>query len=134
MGADVNMLHALARRQTAGPHSGKSIDMADLIESVIKDLSASHNAKYRVALTEQAPLIVFSDATMVRMLLRNLIQNALQHTTRQLQIHIRADSIDIADQGGGLTADQWAALSGNLDLVRDGSSLNGLGLYIVTLM
>src|SRR3546814_11487550 len=106
--------------------------MADLIESVIKDLSASHNAKYRVALTEQAPLIVFSDATMVRMLLRNLIQNALQHTTRQIQIHIRADSIDIADQGGGLTADQRAALSGTLDLVREGSSFDGVALYIVT--
>src|SRR3546814_20317313 len=100
MGADVNMLLALARRQTAGPHSGKSIDMADLIESVIKDLSASHNEKYRVALTGQAPLIVFSDATMVRMLLRHLIPNDLHHTKRQNNKHIPAHSTKLPYTSG----------------------------------
>jgi signal transduction histidine kinase len=134
MGLDVNMLLTLARRQTARPHDAETIHVAEMIDAVLDDLSASHQARQRVTVAANAALAVFSDPAMVRMLLRNLIQNALRHTTRKIDIHINAASIDIADQGGGLTRDQQAAISGNLHQVRDGSSLNGLGLYIVTLM
>lgn len=71
---------------------------------------------------------------MAQMLLRNLIQNALQHTTRTIQIRLLPGLIEISDEGAGLTADQQAILTGRKKLPQDGSPLSGLGLYIVTLM
>jgi len=134
MGANVNMLLALARRDAAGLHDRQVLDMSQLVGSVLEDLGAGHDVLHRVTQETDARLQVHADATIVRMLLRNLIQNALQHTKQQIQVRIRADSVEIADWGTGLTADQRAVLSGGRQLGQDGSSLNGLGLYIVTLM
>lgn len=63
------------------------------------------------------------------MLLRNLIQNALQHTTGTITLHLYADHILLQDQGRGLSPQQQARLG-----QQQAPTTGGLGLYIVTLM
>ena len=63
------------------------------------------------------------------MLLRNVIQNALQHTTGAIQIHLDTEKITIQDQG--------SSTKNNIDWTSPSNQIptqGGLGLYLVTLM
>jgi signal transduction histidine kinase len=82
----------------------------------------------------QNPMLVKSDQTMVRMLLRNLIQNALQHTSGEIHINVSSSGVEIRDQGTGLNPEQQTVLLGKHDVTASRSTLGGFGLYIVSLM
>lgn len=130
---NVNILLTLARRETR-QQPRELADIPATVQDVIDDLKISHQARDRVFLDTQAPLQITSDTVMVRMLLRNLIQNAIQHTNSKVRVTINRDGIEIEDQGTGLTMDQRTILRNEKELALDGSTLSGLGLYIVTLM
>ena len=133
MGANVNMLLSLARRETS--ESPKhTVAIATLLDRALEDISINYDVRQRVKLIVRDPVEVSADPLMAQMLLRNLIQNALQHTTRAIQVRLLPGLIEISDEGTGLTADQQAILTGRKKLPQDGSPLSGLGLYIVTLM
>jgi signal transduction histidine kinase len=130
---DVNILLKLSRREAA--HQIQEVfDVCPVAQQVIDDLKISHHAGDRVTLDAQYPLTVKTDPVMVRMLLRNLIQNAVQHTKNDIRVTIAESAIQIEDQGSGLTTDHQAILLGQKKISADGSTPSGLGLYIVTLM
>lgn len=130
---NVNILLKLARREPSDEVQ-ETFDVRTIAQQVIDDLKISHHAGERVTLDAQSPFTANADPVMVRLLLRNLIQNALQHTTSDIRITIMRSTIEIEDQGSGLTTDQQAILQGRKKIASDGSTLSGLGLYIVTLM
>lgn len=130
---NVSILLKLARRASADQNQ-EVFDVDLVAQEVIEDLKISHHAGERVTLDAQSPLTINTDPIMVRMLLRNLIQNAVQHTQSDIRVTISENAIAIEDQGSGLTAEQQAILRGERKIVSDGSTLTGLGLYIVTLM
>ncbi|MDN5843043.1 MAG: HAMP domain-containing histidine kinase [Alcaligenaceae bacterium] len=130
---NVNSLLMLARRE-AGTQTHETLDVAPLAQQVIEDLKISHHAGDRVTLTSHTDLWVDCDPTMLRMLLRNLIQNALQHTKGDIHVTVAPGLIEIVDQGNGLTGTQQAILRGRKRLPAKGTPVSGLGLYIVTLM
>lgn len=130
---NVNILLKLARREPSADVR-EAFDVRAIAQEVIGDLEVSHIAGERVTLDAQSPVTANTDPVMVRLLLRNLIQNALQHTTSDIRVKIMPGIIQIEDQGSGLTADQQAILHGQKKISSDGSTLSGLGLYIVTLM
>lgn len=130
---NVNVLLKLARRGSKVQHH-TLLYVSQIVEELIVDLKASHNIENRISLDATYPLTVNADPVMVRMLLRNLIQNAVQHTQSDIRITLLADQIVIEDGGTGLSPEQQAMLLGNTQATTDGSTLSGLGLYIVTLM
>lgn len=130
---NVNILLKLARREPA-KQVQEMFDVRPVAQQVIDDLKISHHAGDRVTLQAQYPFTVNTDPVMVRMLLRNLIQNAVQHTKSDIQVTLSGSFIEIEDQGTGLTDDQQAIAQGQRKIASDGASLSGLGLYIVTLM
>ncbi len=130
---NVEVLLKLARRP-AELDVRETFDLVPMTSQIIDDLKISHQAGDRVALTADEACSVRTDPIMVRMLLRNLIQNALQHTTYDIQVRLSRGLIEIQDEGEGLTAEQQAILQGQKSFSPDGSPLSGLGLYIVTLM
>ncbi|HEY9279591.1 MAG TPA: HAMP domain-containing sensor histidine kinase [Eoetvoesiella sp.] len=133
MGSNVNMLLSLARRDTINtPRSMLSI--VELCKQALEDLNELYDAQQRVTLIAPEDTVVSADPVMAQMLLRNLIQNALQHTVNPIQIRLSAGLIQVIDHGAGLTLDQQAILKGDKRLFQDHSALGGLGLYIVTLM
>src|SRR3546814_10183274 len=108
--------------------------ISDWSSDVCSSDLVSHHIGDRVVLNEQSTLTVKADPVMVRMLLRNLVQNAAQHTNNDIQVTITETAIEIEDRGMGLSADQQAILRGERKIASDGSTISGLGLYIVTLM
>ncbi len=130
---NVNILLTLARRESTAQTQGV-FDVRSGLLQVIDDLKISHHAGDRVTLDARFPMTVHADPVMVRMLLRNLIQNAIQHTKSDIRVTISEGLIEIEDQGAGLTADQKSILLGERKIAHDESTLNGLGLYIVTLI
>lgn len=130
---NVNILLKLARREPAN-QVHEVFDVCPVAQQVIDDLKISHHVDDRIRLEAQYSLTVTADLAMVRMLLRNLIQNAVQHTQSDVRVTISERFIEIEDQGTGLTTDQQAILLGQRKIASDGSSLSGLGLYVVTLM
>ncbi|AEC21234.1 sensor histidine kinase, putative [Pusillimonas sp. T7-7] len=133
MGDNINILLQLARRESSSQVQAV-FDMYPVAQQVIHDLKVSHHIGDRVVLNEQSTLTVKADPVMVRMLLRNLVQNAAQHTNNDIQVTITETAIEIEDRGMGLSADQQAILRGERKIASDGSTISGLGLYIVTLM
>lgn len=130
---NVDILLKLARRES-GRHATETVDLRLAAQRVIDDLAFGHDMKNRVVLDAQAELTTAADPVMVHMLLRNLIQNAVQHTSSDIRVTISRNSIDIDDSGPGLSAEQQRILRGEHRIPTDGSTLSGLGLYIVTLM
>jgi len=134
---NTNTLLALARRNTGqsihqAAHPTVRVDIHELAQRIADDLNASH--AQRLILDLRDPLIAQSDPAMARMLLHNLMQNALQHTRQTVYVTVASNTIDVADQGGGLTPHAQAVLGGAQTLASNGAALGGLGLYIVTLM
>lgn len=133
MGVNVATLLTLARRE-AGPTKTQAVVLQETIDLVLTDLGINNHAPSRVIITSQAPAIVQADPAMARMVLRNLIQNALQHTTQTILLNVQPDLITITDHGTGLSQGQLSRLTGPAGANQDPTSLTGLGLYIVTLM
>lgn len=130
---NVTVLLKLAHREP-GSQTEEKIDLHAAIQRVIDDLNVSHAAGGRVLLDAGSGLTVRADPVMVHMLLRNLVQNAIQHTQNDIRVTLSAGAIEIEDRGAGLTLDQQSILRGASELATDASTLDGLGLYIVTLL
>lgn len=133
MNDNVNVLLKLARHDPS-ELTQNVFDVRFIAQQIIDDLNQSHQAGDRVTLNAPTPLMVNTDPVMVRMLLRNLIQNAVQHTKKDILITISKSAITVEDHGSGLMAEQQARLLRQSETAADGSALSGLGLYIVTLM
>ncbi|THF63568.1 HAMP domain-containing histidine kinase [Pseudothauera nasutitermitis] len=132
MHADVQTLLKLARRSSEHEQS-EAVDLAASVRAVITDLSGGNPAlKERIECVwpAQAP-VIDADPALVRMLLRNLVQNAVRHTTGQVRIALGPHSLSIIDTGAGLPEHIRARLSGPQDrrIPED-----GLGLFIVRLI
>src|SRR5690606_3391383 len=130
---NVNILLKLARRKSED-RVHEIIEVSPIARQVISDLKFSLKGADRVNLNVVSELRVNADPAIVGMLLRNIIQNAVQHTKRDIQVAVSERFVEIEDRGTGLSADQQAILMRQKSLSNDGSALSGLGLYIVTLM
>lgn len=130
---NIDVLLRLSRQAPDGQHQ-QYLGILSSLQRVIEDLKATHEIENRVQLTVQSDLWVKADPTMVHMLLRNLIQNAVQHTKNDIHVRLSCDAIEIEDYGAGMDISRQEILRGERRLALDGSTLNGLGLYIVTLM
>jgi len=132
MQADIDALLHLAHRP-AQPGTDR-VDLADSVLAVINELEAS-NEQYvnRIILEKtQSGHTVVADPALVRMLIRNLIQNALRHTRGKVTVMLNEEQLRVVDDGPGLPApirrrlhDQTSASPVPED---------GLGLFIVKLI
>jgi signal transduction histidine kinase len=134
MQSNVDILLALARKDQGASVVATSVSLSTEVNRVLDDLSGSYPVQSRVELRAFAPGQVVADATMVRMLLRNLVQNALQHTRRRVFITVHADYFDVRDEGEGLSSQAQDVLAGRVTLGQEPGAVHGLGLYLVTLM
>lgn len=130
---NVDVLLRLSRQESGGQHE-EYLEIRPALLRITHDLRKTHDTHGRLKLAIESDLAVHADPTMVHMLLRNLIQNAIQHTKNDIQVRLSGEAIEIEDYGSGLDTVQQEILRGERDVATDGSPLNGLGLYIVTLM
>ncbi|ENO89721.1 HAMP domain-containing sensor histidine kinase [Thauera linaloolentis] len=132
MHADVDSLLKLARR-SGDSDQPEDVDLADSVRAVVAELedgAPQQAGRIICSLSKSAP-VVRADPTLVRMLLRNLVQNAVRHTSGKVHIELGASSIGISDAGAGLPEHIRSRLNAPAGrLVPE----DGLGLFIVRLI
>jgi len=132
MSANVDMLLMLSRRsESLAPHESLQVDA--ILDTVLEDLATRFDVFERVHVIKDAAVFHEGDRILVKMLLLNVIQNALQHTSAPIVIRLDTQKIEILDQGGGLPASIQDRLNQDSHALKS-PQLPGLGLYIVTLI
>lgn len=132
MSSNVEMLLKLARRSEAFDHFEK-VDVPALVHEVLNDLASRFAIEQRVNNSGLAPMTLSTDRTLLKMLLRNLIHNALQHTDGKVDIATGQQGLQVADHGAGLPNALRAQVSGQVEF-NVNAGYGGLGLYIVALI
>lgn len=132
MRADVEALLKLARR-AAADEAAVPLDLGECLRAVIGELESGdpeQRGRLECPISPHTP-VVRADPALVRMLLRNLIQNAIRHTRDRVRIEIDTRDVTITDAGPGLPADILAHIAD-----RDAHDVpeHGLGLFIVRLI
>jgi len=134
MTTNVVMILKLTRRQS-GNDRRERVDLAALVQEVRDDLGRHHVAVIeRIIVRGRTQTHIVADPTLVKMLLRNLLGNAVQHTAGSVTVAITPNTLDIADEGTGLPQAYRDYLN---DPQADAGELlslsGGLGLFIVSL-
>jgi signal transduction histidine kinase len=140
----------LESERLAGQHvalNREPTDLALLAQSVIQDLQVRHPAAARIQLITAPGLpSIAIDATRIRLLMRNLLDNALRHSAdaaQPPQVHLRAADnggveIEVRDFGSGVPEDQLSRMAEPFfrpDTARTRSAGGvGLGLYLCKLV
>ena len=130
MQMNVETILKLARKEE-GTTQNEIFYLNDVLVQVKEDLSLSFGSE-RVTLTlRQQKVKLLSDVFLSKMLVRNLLQNALQHTKGAVRIQLYDTYFDVEDEGVGLTEAQQAILQGQ---AKEMGGSHGFGLYIVTMV
>lgn len=140
----------LESERLAGPHAGlqrEPTGLPELARAVIDELAARHPAASRVRVDADANLPRLQlDPGRMRLLLRNLLDNALRHGAvpdRPPEVHLRRTStggiaIEVRDYGPGVPEAQLSRLAQAFyrpDSARTRSAGGvGLGLYLCRLI
>lgn len=131
MRAQIDAILALAR--TSAAELLVATDMDALCAGVIDDLAAAGLPVRRIDLTPPfAPVAVATHPVLAKMLVRNLLHNALQHTAGTVSLQLNASGLDIGDTGTGLPEAYRTLLGQSAE--RNAPPEGGLGLYLVTLI
>lgn len=133
MAANTEALLRLARRGSQVENHNR-ICLRSMLRQVLEDLGSAAGAAPRVQLELVADPAVAADPALVIMLLRNLLQNALQHTGGEVRVRLDTGSLTITDSGPGLPEQAQRLLRERSLPPGETTVLSGLGLYLVTLI
>lgn len=109
------------------------IDMRTVIGGIIEDLAGAGLPPDRIEWTPPpVPVAADADPALAKMLVRNLVHNALQHTEGAVTLSLDAQGLSVRDRGAGLPDPfrERLAAGGKSQSPQDGA----LGLYLVTLI
>jgi two-component system sensor histidine kinase QseC len=134
----VNQLLALNRLDAALKPSESEIDLALLVRELCQDMGPRAIQKQIDLSLHALSAPLRAEPEALRILIRNLLDNALRYTPRGGRVEISVASRQgwvnmlVADSGAGVPAEQWAALGQRFNRLdqADGSGV-GLGLSIV---
>ena len=123
----------------------KSFDILPVLSElfdVAESRAQSVGLSFSILFDSDIPTEIFSDPTLIKQILRGLIDNALKFTTEgTIQLRVKYDTtynhlrLSVADSGPGIAAEQIPSLfdgiSGPGDVASQVGSGNGLGLAFV---
>jgi two-component system, OmpR family, sensor kinase len=128
MGDTLDALLAWARLEAGTePREATELRLDQLVGDVVDEIGA-----VGLIAVEAEPSIVVGDPTLIRIAVRNLLDNALRHGSdaeeAAIEVTVAAGTVTVADRGPGLAA---AEATGAIGRFRSGSpSGTGLGLSI----
>jgi signal transduction histidine kinase len=124
----VEQLLCLARLDSQEQFEFAAFDAHAVALEVARELApiALESEHYLTAATPDASVPTHGNATLTRLVFRNLIENAIQYTPAGTSITLSADSgtVIIADDGPGFTAEATASL---FERFRRGANASGFG-------
>jgi signal transduction histidine kinase len=101
-------------------------DISKLTSEIIDDLTISYKNRNIVLNTQSVILDI--DETLFSIVLSNLIENALKYSSEDIVINITQHSIEIIDEGIGISEDEIAKITNKFYRVSNNSWNNSLGL------
>jgi signal transduction histidine kinase len=118
-------------RNTLNHKLDQTITLNSLLKTIHSEFILAH-ASYRERIqlaSNLANTTLNANPTLVKMLINNLLMNALKHTQGNVLLSCHSDHLDVQDKG------QWK----NLSDIKIGHPIeseisSGLGLYIVSLI
>ncbi len=136
----VQQLLMLARQEvgiTAAPH--QRLDLSVLLQNIVAEFAALADAKrIQFSFTTIAPFAVNGDADSLRIMLANVIDNAVRYTPEAGKIEISLAQrsgltiLDVGDTGPGIPAEERAHVFDRFyRLAGSAGAGSGLGLAIV---
>jgi len=124
----VEQLLCLARLESEEQFQGATFDAYAVALEVARELApvALEAGQFVTAATPDATVLTHGNATLTRLVFRNLIENAIQYTPAGTSITLSAESaaVIIADNGPGISADTAASL---FERFRRGPEASGPG-------
>lgn len=134
MKSDVEMLLKLARGENESVPLIE-VPLRELAELVISDLEDERTDwSGRTVLAATPDARVKADESLLRVLLRNLIQNALRHTEGPVEVVLDGKAIHVRDVGGGMPAHEQARLRSQELRGMPSQSESGSGLLLIRLI
>ena len=135
MKANVDVLLKLVRRQEQ-PGTPVQFYLSEVLARLAEETrdSLPELASRLVVRDSAVDNHVLADPILVRMLLRNLVQNALKHTQGTVEIWQDTGAVLVHDQGPGLPPQALNRLTKATPTTPRGPLEPGLGLFIVTLI
>ena len=130
MHVNIDTLLKLSRREETSKINS-IINLPSVLEEVLEDLSGDYPVYQRVQLDNVLSETTTADPELVKMLIRNLILNALKHTAGNVLVEIGGGKLMISNKNSEFNSEQY--LSQPIG-AEEKSTFNGLGLYIVTLI
>jgi two-component system, OmpR family, sensor histidine kinase QseC len=141
----IDQMLTLSRLEASALPLHTTVDLAALTRRVVADLAPRALDKHqRLALEAPAPCPIQGDETLLGVLVRNVVDNAIRYSPRDAQVHVRVARLcDRANQGLGtvLTVEDSGAGLSDADRARLGErffrvlghaeSGSGLGWSIV---
>ncbi len=135
MNANIAAILMLARKQPA-PRKFTRFLLSQSLQSVVQERLSTH-PKEQVRLSIAHSEIdheLASDMVLINMLLKNLIQNALEHTQGKVILQQNKQGLLILDEGAGLPENVRLQLNQKIPYPSGHTNESGLGLFIVTLI
>ncbi|MFN3610571.1 histidine kinase dimerization/phospho-acceptor domain-containing protein [Tepidimonas sp.] len=106
-GEILTQLLALARADAPGGETAQPVDLLTLVHDVVDDCVASAGGERSAPEVQGRSCVVHARPTLLRLALRNLVDNALRHTHAQTRVAVRvgprADGavvLEVLDEGG----------------------------------
>ena len=132
MSSTIPVLLELSRR-AGKPDICDNLNIDEIVLNTIDDLSQLFDVDARISYVCETECFLSADKTLAKMLIRNLIQNALQHTSGNIGLSLSSRSLSIKDEGSKNQNAYFKEILNNTSS-KKGNSSSGLGLYIVTLV
>ena len=135
MNANVEAILMLARKQSSSDPTSRIL-LSEQLQSVVQERLKTHPSdqeRLSIARSEINHELV-SVPTLINMLLKNLIQNALEHTQGKVCLQQNSHGFLVSDEGAGLPQNVRLQLSQKVSLPPGQVNTSGLGLFIVTLI
>ncbi|MDO6825040.1 HAMP domain-containing sensor histidine kinase [Marinobacter sp. 1_MG-2023] len=100
---DTDVLLELARSETP-KDDARTVILQEIVQNTIDDLEQGlpNHAGRITVYSDSSELRINTHPALVRMLLRNLLQNALRHTVSEVEVRMFDSSISVRDFGPGL--------------------------------
>lgn len=136
----VEQLLTLARLEPEALRAAREpCDLRELARLAVADILPAADAKgIEVDIDEGAPVPVPGNARLLRILLRNLLDNAVRYSPARTEIHVRVGGrhgtpfVTVADEGPGVPAEEYECLGRRFHRVLGSDEPGtGLGLSIV---
>lgn len=135
----VEQLLTLSRLEAVAPGAAAQVDLSEVAQRVVAEVAhTALDKRQTIALDAPAPCLVRGDATLLGVLVRNLVDNAIRYSPESATVQVAVAGtgdevlLGVDDSGPGLSAPQREQLGERFfRVLGTGQSGSGLGWSIV---